>query len=107
MSLLLYIIAISVLGLVILFGYQLHRLGSGAVAYLPNVRAHEVVAPFISFARHWYMIVLDHIHAFSYPILMLFYKGLLRLLHRLTSRIAHRFNHLADTIKGKSIVNEH
>ena len=106
MLLLLYIFIVSLLGLLILFGYQMHRLRAGAIDRLPNVTAAEVVAPAVRFVRHWLLIVQSHIRAVTVPILLLFYKALLSLLHTLTSRIAHKFNHLADTIKGKA-VKEH
>ncbi len=103
MSLLLYMIVVAVLGLIILFTYQFFALRNGKIERLPNITSGEIIRPVLRFADHWFSVVRAKLEELSYPILMLFYRTLLRALHTLTSRIATRFNHLADTIKGKSV----
>ena len=103
MHLLLYSTGIALLGLFGLFFYQFLELRSGKVDRLPNITLHDLSRPALQFAIDWYAQVRQRIAFFSYPILLILYRATLRLLHTLTSRIAQRFNHLADTIKGKGI----
>ena len=106
MLLSLYIVGVSLLGLIGLFGFQTWQLREGKIARLPNIQGTEVFSPVLSFLYRWFLLLRERMQAFTYPILLLLYKALLDLLHRLTSRIALKFNHLADTIKGKALPHD-
>jgi len=98
------IFILAIIGVLLLFIVQLIRLRRGLVDHLPNVTFGAVVAPLMTHLTLYAGLALERIHLVTYPLLLHFYEVLLRFLHTLISRIANRFNHLADAIKGKGVV---
>ena len=83
MYLLTYLLVLSVFGLIALFVFQLWQLRAGRIERLPNITGAHVVGPLARFLARWVVLVRKQVQVFSYPLLMVFYQGLLQLLLRL------------------------